>query len=449
MTVIELGDVTLGSRPPGAAEPPEDDRRAVRRFALAAVAVLCLGTVTGSVRPEPALLRTLWSIPFGLADRYAMTSDALYAATSASRSRLTAYDLRTGAVRWSAAMPEPNGWPLTAEAAGVLLLPADRTTKQVASPTSGSYLAEFYRQTVAVDAHTGAELWRVPGDAFAVSGRSVLLVDRGGDRGDALLAFRLVDLPGGDVRWSRTTAADTVQVALGGADQLNPDLLATVTATGQAEVLRLADGASMSAGHVDYRGGSPEDGEYVDMFLDARNLYLRLAGGRGDSLTAYALGTLRQVWRRGDTARVTAYPCGAVLCSLTNPGMATFDPATGRELWSDPRTQSAWPAGPGRLLSTDRGPEEYTLVDEATGRRIARLAGGQPIPDTAGTVVYLVRDTHDPRYRTAVSRIDLASGRLGLRGTIPRIGGDFGCTATADRLACPTVSGRLVVAEVG
>lgn len=448
MTVIELGDVTPGSELPAAAEPPDDDRRAVRLFALAAVAVLCVLTVTGSVRPEPAMLRTLWSIPFGLADRYAMTSDALYAATAATRARLTAYDLGSGAVRWSAAMPDPNGWPLTAEAAGVLLLPAGRVTKQIDSPDGGSYLAEFFRQTVAVDARTGAELWRLPGEAFAISGRTALLVDRGGDQGDTLRAFRLVDLSGGDVRWSRTTAG-TAQVALGGADQRNPDRLVTVTATGDAEVLRLADGAPTAAGHIDYRAGSPEDGEFVDLLVDGRNLYLRMAGGRGDSLTAYSLDTLRQVWRHGDTARVTAYPCGVVLCSLMNPGMTAFDPATGRELWSDPRVQSAWPAGPGRLLSSEGGPDEYTLVDAATGRRIARLGTGQPIQDTDGTVAYLMRDTRDPAYQTSVSRIDLASGVVGLRGVIPRIGGDYGCTATADRLACPTVSGRLVVVEVG
>ena len=446
MTVIELGDVTPGSPLPSAVASPGYDHRAVRRFVLAAIAVLCLLGLTGSVRPQSTLLRTLWSVPFGLADRFTVTSSALYAATVATHGRLTAYDLDTGAVRWSAGTPQGDAWPLAA-AAGVLLFPADRVAHEIDSPDGTSYLAEFYRQTVAVDERTGAPLWRLPGETFTTGGRAALLVDRAGEQGDMFAAIRLVGLRDGGVRWAAATPG-TARLAVGGADPKNPDLLATVTATGDAEVRRMADGSRVAAGHIDLRTVSPENGEFVELFLDARRLYVRMSTGRGDSLAAYSVDTLRPVWRQEDTARVAAYACGAVLCSVLNPGMLAFDPATGREVWSSPRTQNVWPAGPGRLLS-DEGTDAYALLDEATGRRIAGLGPGRPVPDVDGTIGYLVRDTSAPPYQAVVSRIDLATGEVGLRGTIPRISSDYGCQGTADRLACPTVDGRLLVVGVG
>jgi hypothetical protein len=47
-----------------------------------------------------------------------------------------------------------------------------------------------------------------------------------------------------------------------------------------------------------------------------------------------------------------------------------------------------------------------------------------------------------------VSRVDTATGAVDLRGAIDRVT-DAGCLAAGDRLACPTVAGRLIVTAVG
>lgn len=444
MTVIELGDITPGSDLPEATAPPGYDRRAVRRFALAVVAVVVLLAVTGSARPEPTMLRVLWSIPFGAADRFTVAADAVHAVTG---DQLTSYDLSSGAVRWSVPMPEPTGWPTEAEAAAVVLLPADRVAKQINSPDGGSYLLEYYRWTVAVDARTGAELWRRPGEVYATTRDAALLVDRAGDGSGTMLAFRLVGLRDGGVRWDRP-GAGAVRTAVGGADPLNPDALVTVTATGDATTLRIADGTPIASGHLDFRVGSPQDGDFVDMVADRRNLYLRQSNGRGDTLTAYALATLSQVWRLAGTARVSAYPCGAVVCSVQSDATIGLDPETGAIRWRVPGAQSAWPVAPGRLLSDEGLSGGFALVDEATGRRIGPVGVGIPVAAADGTAAYLLGNTPSSVYRTVVSRIDLVTGEIAVRGMIDRTG-EYGCTATADRLVCPTTSGRLEVAAVG
>jgi outer membrane protein assembly factor BamB len=432
MTVIELGDVAAGSDlPPSANAPPEFTARATRRFALILVAILAVLTVTGSARPEPRMLRNLWSVPFGADDRFAITADSVYAVTGG---RLSAYDLTSGARRWSRQSPEPTGWLNPVEPAGVLLLPADRVTQQFNSDDGGSYLTEFYRETVAVDGRTGAELWRRPGDVY-------------GGRGDRLRALRLVRLRDGAVLWT-SPAGGAVQMAAGGPDPANPSLLVTVTAAGEASVFRMTDGARMVAGRIDFPVSAPDKGEFVDMFADGRNLYVRTANGRGDALTAYELGTLRQAWRVAGAARVSAYTCAPVVCSVQPDSVEAFDPRTGRTLWRAAAMQNAWPISPGWLVVNDGALDTYALVEAATGRRISGLRRGTPVQNADGTGTYLLQRTREPANRTAVSRIDLATGAVALRGTIDWIN-DYGCSATADRLVCPTVPGRLIVAGVG
>jgi outer membrane protein assembly factor BamB len=213
-------------------------------------------------------------------------------------------------------------------------------------------------------------------------------------------------------------------------------------------VLRLSDGTQVTAGHVDYRGGDPGDGTFVDMFADARTVYIRTADGRGESLTAYELGTLRKVWRVEGVARVAAYTCAQVVCSVQPDSVEAFDPGTGRMLWRAPARQGAWPFAPGWLATDDGTINAYTLIEAATGRRITGLGQGVPVLEAAGTTGYLVGSTRSPANRSSVSRIDLGTGRAALRGTIDRIS-DYGCSATADRLICATQNGRLVVADVG
>jgi outer membrane protein assembly factor BamB len=462
MTVIELGDRTPGSEHPPAAGPPEFGGRAFRWYALALIAVLCVLGVTGSARPEPRMFRTLWSVQFESQDRYAMTADTLFAVTMSTGGRLTAYDLSTGAARWAMPMPDPTGWPSAVPASGVVLLPAERVAQQYNSADGASYLAEYYKQTVAVDAHTGAELWRRPGELFSTTAGTVLLVERAGN-GDDLHTFRLIRVRDGALVWT-AAAGDASRLATAGADPLNPDRLITVTATGQVRVLRMADGVPVATGAIAFRETRPSDSDFTDLFADQRNLYVRAANGKGESLTAYRLDTLRRAWRVDGTARVTAYSCGPVVCSVQPDGVEAFDPVTGSRRWRASALQNAWPISRDWLLLVDDpGGDTYALVEASTGRRIAGLGPGTVAQNPEGTVAYLLQSirpsalslmrsraskTRPLLSRTAVSRIDLVTGRVAVRGMMDQVT-DFGCTATADRIACPTVRGRLVVAAVG
>jgi len=74
MSVIELGDLTPGSPPPrSASPPPELTRRTARRVLLAVVTALAVVGLAGGVRPEPGMLRPLWSMAFALDDRFVVT----------------------------------------------------------------------------------------------------------------------------------------------------------------------------------------------------------------------------------------------------------------------------------------------------------------------------------------------------------------------------------------
>jgi hypothetical protein len=460
MTVIELGDITPGSDLPAPAPaPPEFDARLLRRGALVLVAVFCLLAVTGSARPEPRMFRTLWSVPFGSADRFTITSDALFATTMTNAGRLTAYDLTSGRVRWSEPMPEPSGWPTALEPADVVLLPADRVAQQFNSDDGASYLTEYFKQTVALDARTGRERWRRPGELFSTTDTTAMLVERAGDSADAQ-EFRLIRLRDGAVLWTGP-AGDASRMATGGPDPGRPDLLITVTARGDAKVIRMADGTTVAAARIDYQEPSQNQEDFIDLFADGRNVYVRRANGKGESLTAYRLDTLARAWQVPGTARVNAYACGPVVCAVQPDGVEAFDPVGGALRWRVPTAQDAWPAAPGWILVNAGRSGTYALVEAATGRRITDLGPGTVAQSADGRAAFLLRGLPPVRIpatrtsrvriipaRTAVSRIDLRTGAVQIRGLIDPVS-DYGCSATVDRLACPTTTDRLVVAGIG
>jgi outer membrane protein assembly factor BamB len=446
MTVIELGDLASGSDQPKPPESPRGfDPRLVRRVGVALAALLCVLGVTASARPGPPHgLRALWSIPFSFGDRFALTADTLYTGVEDAAGELAAYDLADGVKRWSKRPPDPTAWPTFADSAGVVLVPNGRVAQQVGAPDGSTYFNAFYTETIALDASTGTELWRRPGEVYTTTADAVLLSGRDA-AGVETQTLRLVRIRDGGVIWTRSGVA-AERVTTGGADPVRPDLLLTVTPSGGVDVLRLADATRIGGGQVDWEAGSPQGGIFADVFLDGGRVYVRVAGPRGSSLTAYALDTFRQLWRIDDTATVAAYPCGAVVCSIERDAFAAYDPATGAVRWRSDSVRNAFPAGPGQLL-VDAGIRR-ALIDDGTGRRLADFGDSIPVQDVDGRVSYLLHVTAAPPGRTSVSRVDLATGAVELRGAIDRVN-DAGCLAAADRLACPTVAGRLIVTAVG
>jgi outer membrane protein assembly factor BamB len=451
MTVIELGDVTSGSERPQPADVPRGyDRRLVRRAGAALVAGACLITLAASNPPEPSrALQTLWTIPFGSADRFAATPDGVYAARAPGE--LEARDVATGATRWTFEMPDPTAWPTFVPAAGVLLVPYRRIAKEVKAPYGGTYFDESYRNTIALDARTGAELWRRPGEIYLTTADSVLLADRDVDANE-IRSLRLVRITDGGTVWERP-GMHAERTTTGGADPVRPDLLAVVAPGGAVEILRLGDGSRVSAGRVAWDPGSPAEGTYTDVFLDGARLYVRVAGQNSSELTAYALDTFRRIWRIDGTDAVAAYPCGVLVCGIDQSGFTAYDPATGAVRWRSRDIRNAWPASSGQLVA-DSGRlvadsvDHWILIDEATGRLVTDLGGGTPVADLDGRVAYLVRPTISPRGRTVVSRIDAGTGTIGVRGAIDWVN-DGACQATGNYLVCATVDGQLLVTLVG
>jgi outer membrane protein assembly factor BamB len=129
MTLIELGEVSSGSPDPSAAPRRAD----IRRIAVAAVAALCVLTVTGSERPEPRSLPTLWATSVGNAP-FTLTADTVYVLQETST--LTAYSAADGAPRWTRALPAPAGW-VSGEVPGTLVLPM--LSSEVVDGSAGPY----------------------------------------------------------------------------------------------------------------------------------------------------------------------------------------------------------------------------------------------------------------------------------------------------------------------
>jgi putative pyrroloquinoline-quinone binding quinoprotein len=453
MTIIELGDVTPGSEQEEPADLPRGhDRRLIRRAGVALIAAACLITMAASAPPEPShALRTLWNVRFGAADRYAVTPDTVYTSRQETLGQLEARDLATGALRWAVDMPDPTAWPTFVPSAGVLLVPYGRAAKEVKAPDGGTYFNEIYRNTMALDARTGTELWRRPGAIYLATDDGVLLSDPDID-GDQITALRFVRIRDGSLVWARPDL-HVQRVTAGGAEPGRPDLLVTVAPAGAVQILRLADGYRMSAGRVIWTAGSPGDGTYTDVFVDGARVYVRVTGQQSSAMTAYAIDTFRRLWRINGTDADAAYPCGVLICGLDQSGFAAYDPATGAIRWRSTDIRNAWPASSGRLVA-DSGRlvadsvDHWTLIDEATGHMVADLGSGAPVPDLDGRVSYLVRATKSPRGLTAVSRIDSDSGTVGVRGAIDWVS-DGSCLASGNHLVCATVAGQLIVMLVG
>jgi PQQ-like domain len=429
MALIELGDPRLDGPP----VPPR--RRAARHLGVAAAVVLCVLTLAAGAPPGPSrLVRQLWTVPFAPGDMFAMTAGTVD--TVSARGALRAYDARSGALRWSRELPDPPQALIPAPAADVVLLPSGSLSPGEGAP------APDYRATAAVDAGTGADLWRQAGQVGAATARGVVLTTK--DAAGEVRGLRLVAVRTGATVWARP-APGVLDWTTTGTEQDTPDRVVVLTGDGWVQVLRLADGAGVAAGRV--TAASPGDGT-TTLLADHDRIYLRrLAAG---TVTAYAVDTLDPLWQAPLAADGWLYPCGPVLCAFEDDGVTGIDAATGAARWHRAGELRARPFVPGRLITTGGpGPAAQRLLDAATGRVVAELGDGLLVPDEAGGAAYRLRATLAPTDRIAVTRVDLATGRQTLLGTVPPITGDYGCQAYGHRLACTTTGGRLTVTALG
>ena len=437
--VIDLGAVSTGGEQPSA--PRGIDRRILQRIAVALLVVLCAVTLTGSVVPRSHGARLLWTMPY-TDEAFALTADTLYLQADTGGRNLEAYDLADGSLRWTKRLAGPAS--IRVSPAGDVLLPVGEILVPRES-ADGTAAHQIPRHTVALDAATGAERWRVTGEIALIEGERAVVVDRDRRTGD-LSALSVVRLTDGGTVWTRAAEARLQWSA-------DDDHLLTVALDGLAQVFRLTDGAEAATGRVDWLPGTAGGGAFAGAQIYGDMVYVSRYDAR-PSVTAYSLPTMRREWRIG-IGGAGLKGCGAMLCS--NPGGSTVahDRGTGGVRWQSTDWTGPWPIAPGRLAMVNDAPlAEYAVVDETSGRLLARLGRGTLLTGpggggrTAGRLVYFLRNTVERADRVSVSRLDPATGQLHLVGAVDQALRDR-CQVNGTRVVCPLTNSTLAVTDVG
>lgn len=440
MAVIELGLVTDGEPAPRDPGPPVAPGT-TRRLLAAAVAVFCLLALAGSALPRPHGVATLWSLPLDAEDHsYSTSADTLFFLDAAAEKPvLTAYDLRTGAVRWRTATTGDWIWP-PGPAADVLLLPS--TPHDTDAPYLGAALA-------AVDARTGEHLWQQRGDLLEASAELVLLLDWA-DGSGMLRAVRLRD---GGTAWSRAApgGAGWAQVLA----DAGTGRVVTLAGAGRIDVYAYADGSPAGSRTVPWTTRPPDGWERPEstLRLVADTLLVqRDDPGREAQVTAYDAATLAERWRLALPAYSGLTDCGALLCVYAGSALAGYDRATGERRWQLRDSVNAVVLGSGRLLVEDDAANfpGRRLLDATTGRTVAELGDARPVQDprTGDVTPFFLAPTREPAGLTSIRRLDDRTGRLVLLGATEPIL-DTACLAEHAVLVCPTGGGRLIVVTTG
>jgi hypothetical protein len=434
MTVIELGEVSSAPHDdPGVARDLRLDRRLIRRLAAAAVAVLCALTVTGSGQPPPPLVHPLWSVPFSDVDVKAVTEDSAYLYRSLDGAGvLTAYDLATGRARWTHGNPDTEGWIQPAPEAGLLLMAGDRQDVVLQSSSGTVHAGEFVRETVALDAATGAEVWRAPGEVESRYRDTALMADH--DAKGIQVRLRMIRLRDRGTIWTRATPGVATWAIANDGDR--PDTIVMGTATGGITALRYADGTVLGTGHVPWVESRPEDGIFTYLFAARDVLVVNRTTQARSATTVYRLDTMAEIWRiEGRTG--FPFDCAPGICVSEGQGLASYEPLTGRPLWLLPGVANAQPIGDNRLLVSDGAEEgQQSVVDGITGAMIGEpIFGAMAYQSDPHRSALVLRSTSEPPGRTSVSRWDLRTGRLDLLGTTDRILG-LRCDSVSHYVAC-------------
>jgi putative pyrroloquinoline-quinone binding quinoprotein len=419
MSVIELGELTDSPGEP-TGPGPRATRRLIRQSALTALTVVCLLFVTGAAPPGRPLVHPLWSVPLIADEPMLLTEDAVYLVRSAdSRSHLTAYDLATGAARWTWDAVDAAGWLTTAPDAGLVLV---RTT----------------RGTVALDAATGAQRWQVPGEVLDQFGDRAL-IGVYDDRG-LPLRVSLVRLSDHQVVWARPTPQ--VQQLTVAYDAGHPAKVITANNHGEIEIYRYDDGSPQLTATIPWRSPESQYDQSTDMTAMFGMLVVTIARPSHADTAVYRLDTMGLAWRV-DKSGGFASDCAPVICLNTATGIAGHDPATGARKWRLTMATDDEPLGHGRLLTGDIGADgPHQLYDTTTGSPVGDEAEGLPVfrGENAGTLVLLHLLEQAPRW-SSVSRWNTATGHLDLLGKVEAA---LRCDATARYLGCRTVAGYQV-----
>jgi outer membrane protein assembly factor BamB len=435
MATIELGDATGVDAQPRSVPL---DRRRIVRYALSVLCVLGLLLAGGSARAAPPFLRVAWSAPLADGDTVSFTDDTAYVSRAVDgHVEITAYRLAGGRVLWRSTIdafgplsPEPQG--------GLLLFRDDPVSLQRPLDDGGQMTLFFYRSTIALDARTGARVWRAPGEQGATGGGMVLLGEHDGQAN--LERLTMVDQAGHQV-WSRPVPGARTWTIIEPDDR--PAEVVTVGEDNLVTFLRYADGTVIRSQALPRPASEVAFAEGYLLGIDRSDQPPFDA-----TWTVYRWSDLTPLWSIGSEDWIAG--CRPLLCGFNTDGMVAHDPETGAVRWKAPAKRSVRALGDNRLLLTDvLELGETTVVNATTGRRIGEAAPGMEVWDGGPhDSVLALRHTKDPPGHVSVTRLDLRSGRSLLLGVIDPIQ-VITCWDLGRYLACPDTKGHLVVRDVG
>lgn len=423
MVVIDLGLQRDPGDPAETRRPGPSRRRSVVVALLVAVQLV----VTASGPPPPAPLRAVFRVATTVGDTFVLAGDALLVARRASvGGGLVGYDLRTGALRWQAAVTPPTSYAV--RRSGALLYVGER-------------IGPLGRiRSVAVSAHDGAVLWRRAGRAVPVEGAGTVLAVS--DVASLFGAGRRIkgdvvalDPGTGRVRWSVSVPSEAVLQPVPGS---RPRIL-LVHDTGRAELRDLADGRTVAAVQLPEASYAPDNPTVVNGAV-----VLRHPTGTGTGITSYAPDTLERDWTRVEPARVDAVrTCLPMVCLLGRAGVRGVEPGDGTPRWFRPDWRVV--EARGGYLQT-YGPQDgevdlLGLADPGTGRLVVDLRGWRVMPATVDADVLLSR-IDDTAGRTVVGVVDPGSRTVRVLGALPPDSGD--CRGGPGRLVCRAADGAVV-----
>ena len=430
MAVIDLDEVTGEQSSP--AIPL--DRRRLFRAVLLLLSAAGLLVIAGSAPGGSTGVRPLWTIDdFRDDDSVVLAGPTAYVSRLADgRPQVAAYDLAGGKLRWTAVTGEQIAAQPPRPAGDTVLAPTDPLTTKVVMPDGGEYLYLSPRNTVALDARTGTELWRTAGNATPSAGTGTALVVGDGE-------LRVVRLRDGGEIWRRSTAPLAGWTPL--PDYLHPETIATAGQDGLLSVFGYADGKLRATSRVPWETKTRS----ATLIPAGPNLaVIRDDPSRDSTTTVYSADDLRPLWTAGYLS-----PCGELLCSVAIDGVAGRDPATGHEVWTEPAARNMFPVGDNRvLLAQNIDVSEEQLIDSRTGRALGPpVIGAMAYNYDLDDRLYFVRPSINPPGRLVVTRLDLADGAQTPLGVFGTSGGEQSfCVAARGYLACPREDGLHVLA---
>ncbi|GAA0540117.1 hypothetical protein GCM10010172_21710 [Paractinoplanes ferrugineus] len=425
LTTIDLGEVgTDETAPPPA---PLDIPR-LRRVALAVLALVGAFALAGSAPADTTGVHQLWATPLRQGEAWSLSADTAYVTRS---DKVSAYNLVTGELRWSVPARTALGGRKPQRVGDLLLVPADPVMISDEEDDGSRSYYETVHTTIALEAATGDERWRVDGATDATETESTTLV-ADDDEQARTVRLRLIRLADGAVLWSRSTPATVswTPIRAGG----RTVAFGTVTQDGLVDVYDYASGRLRHSMRLP--GKSTKQRTNTLLSADGYLVVMRDQMLDTESLV-YSAADFRLLWRTsGDAGYVTT--CGHLLCSVGPTGIAGHDPLTGRTKWELAGVRDLWPAGPDRIMvSQDERAGGSFLLDPATGARIgAPVPGRVAYPQEAGEVPMFLRGVVDPPGRTAVIAIDPADGAQRMLGAVADVTNDDICRTTSGYLAC-------------